>query len=688
MILIHSFRAVLAALTLAAAAPAQDYEQFVKDFRQALAANDAELMTSLVKRDSVSAAWHVDEVCTALSESPMEEIEREAQALVAAWNAAHQTSFASNYYEYLSLIRPEERRERTRLVGAYKRALGTFNANTAGAMDGTVCEQVAAEMEGLAGGFQTLGDHYQAGNCWRLRAMCFDMGYRKETELDPVRAAEAYGKAIEAYDKVDIQHSIYVAIKERRERLEGEAPPAGAEGAAAPSPAGGEAAAAGAAVAGTKVVEGTPLKLALSFEAVEAIDQFARPNYFADVMYQSWPWLFFGTKGGAGAEFPAHNQRGPLLTRVAASEIALDADRDGKGEDSIRLTGKLAPVECQLTADGPARTWAFAMITGIASDRYQGLAYYLEPLDLFFYAFYVGAGSMLGVLGETEVRVIDENCDGLYGGQPLTWQYFGLTEGHFHPEFDSLVIGDSERAIPWSEFVQVPQAEGSWYRLEALDAGTVLAATPVTLETGRLVLDFEGPPVSWLVVRGEGQFANSYFDLLAGGKEGVAVPAGSYVLYAGEVRKGKNQQAAKALILPPSTPLRWTVAAGAKTTVELGGPFGYDFKATRSQEGVTVLGKSVVVIGARGERYERPWNCVARPEASVRKQGQKKGSTPERMEAVLDLMALDDEGKERYGLGDAWFPLDTTLQFVGEAYEVQLSEKRHELFGKVESAWK
>ena len=223
------------------------------------------------------------------------------------------------------------------------------------------------------------------------------------------------------------------------------------------------------------------------------------------------------------------------------------------------------------------------------------------------------------------MRVIDENCDGFYGSQPLTWQYFGLTEGYFHPEFDSLVIGDSERALPWSEYVQVPEVKGTWYKLEAQDSGTAFAATPVKLDTGRLQLAYEGPPVTWLVVRGEGQFANAYFDVLAGGKDGVEVPVGTYWLYAGEVRKGKKQQAAKALILPPSTPLSWKVAAGATTKVELGGPFGFDFKASRTQDGVTVLGKSVVVIGARGERYERPWNCVARPEVSVPQAGREEG---------------------------------------------------------------
>ena len=56
---------------------------------------------------------------------------------------------------------------------------------------------------------------------------------------------------------------------------------------------------------------------------------------------------------------------------------------------------------------------------------------------------------------------------------------------------------------------------------------------------------------------------------------------------------------------------------------------------------------------------------MPRPAGSVRKQGQKKGGEPMEMDAVLDMNELDDQGKSRFGFGDAWFPLDTTLSFVG-----------------------
>jgi hypothetical protein len=685
--------AVLAALLLPTPARGQDVEAFKLEFRQALAANDEARMTELVEGRSTEAAQMIDQACTAVGASPSEEAEREAQALVSAWNAAHGTEFASRYYEYVSLLRPEERRERDRLLTAYRRQSATVLANQAGSRDRQVYEQLAADLEVLAEGFTTLGDSYQAGNCWQFVGLCFDTGFRKEGEVDGPRAAAAFGKALAAWDKAQVQHGLYDEIQARHARLTvnpggGPAvpPPTGGGGAGEAGGGGAPPVPATADPVGPKVDPArAATSLSMRFEVVESVDRFARPSYFADEAYQSWPWLPFGAKGGPAVEFPAHKQAGPLLSRVATMDVGLDSERDGKSETAIKVTGRITPVECSLPAEGGRRPWAFMLTTGIQDDYYQGLKYYFEPLDEYFYAFFIGAGSVLGSLGEADLRVIDENCDGIYGSAPLFWQYGGLTEGYYHPELDSLVIGDSERAVPWSEYVQTPRG---WYKLESFKGGMELYATPVLPETGRLVLSYSGPPVTWLVVRGEGAYGNCYFDLMADPKKGIDVPAGGYSLFVGEVRQGKKQQTQKALILPPSTPLRWTVEAGKTTKVELGGPFGFDFKTARTADGVTVIGKSVVVTGARGERYERPWNCVAHPEASVRKQGQKKGGTPEALEQVLDLMAIDDEGEYRYGLNDAWFPLDTTVLFVGDAFEVQLTERRHPLFGKVESAWK
>ena len=46
---------------------------------------------------------------------------------------------------------------------------------------------------------------------------------------------------------------------------------------------------------------------------------------------------------------------------------------------------------------------------------------------------------------------------------------------------------------------------------------------------------------------------------------------------------------------------------------------------------------------------------------------------------------------EKHGWPAAWFPLDTTVETKekpGTEVEVQLVDKKHDLFGKVESDWK
>jgi hypothetical protein len=100
------------------------------------------------------------------------------------------------------------------------------------------------------------------------------------------------------------------------------------------------------------------------------------------------------------------------------------------------------------------------------------------------------------------------------------------------------------------------------------------------------------------------------------------------------------------------------------------------------------VGRSISIIGSATERYERPWNCVPHAEAAWRKKGAKKGSKPERMGLILDTQALYDRGEE--GWHQIWFPLDHEFDVKGSegGVEVQITVKKHDLFGKIDSEWK
>jgi hypothetical protein len=306
----------------------------------------------------------------------------------------------------------------------------------------------------------------------------------------------------------------------------------------------------------------------------------------------------------------------------------------------------------------------------------------LAPDDKQLKIFAFNAASIVGSIDGIPLRVNDDSLDGVYGSKPLTWGHPGLTPDYFQPELDSIVIGASKRARPWSEFQEIG---GKWYKLEIPPEGKELKATPVAPDLGTLKLEAKGIAPTWVVVKGQNDGQNSYFDLVEGGAKGVSVPVGRYTLYYGEVRKGKKRQVQKTLIIPAKNPPTFDVKKGETTLVTLGAPFSFDFRKTYAEEKLTVLGGTVVVTGSQGERYERPWGVVPEPEVSWRKQGTKKASQPKRMDLVLDNEIISQKG-----WAAAWAPQDLVLECKGggDAVEVQLTQKKHDLFGKIESDWK
>jgi hypothetical protein len=331
--------------------------------------------------------------------------------------------------------------------------------------------------------------------------------------------------------------------------------------------------------------------------------------------------------------------------------------------------------------EGPSRRkWAVLAITGSETDSYQGIQVNLAPNDDLVNVYYAPAGSMRGEIDGTAIRILDDNLDGIYGSPAVAYGHIGLTKGHYQPEMDSVVIGKSKRALPWSEYQQI---EGTWYRMEIADGGNKLSATPQNLPTGSLKLKYKGPAASFLIVRGENTYENSFFDLSSA--KSVEVPLGRYSFYFGMVSKGKKKQLLKAVILPSDSMPIWTVSeAGMEVEVELGSPFGFDWKAEIADRSVTVLGHSVCVTGVAGERYERVWGAVSQPEVSFREKGAKRGSRGEEMDKIKDQDALYRSWKA------PWFPVDVTLKKRGSVteVEVQLVEKKNKLFGKITSIWK
>jgi hypothetical protein len=670
--------ALTAALCGASAAHDRS-EAFVTKFRQAQQINSKDEMAKLLRQYQVEAVPYIIERCETLPEISNAQqnarLEEDMAYLRSAWRDAFKSGFVERVYEYYSLVDQSSWKERQRLKVAYLKVLDRHLKNEE-LKNGPESELLSQECKQLALGFEQVGDFFHVARCWNLVGLNCDE-YLRGSDGDLYRAAEAFGKTIEFCDRIELNDGWYQQTAQRYRSLEANGYTGAPPDPNAPPP--------------DAPVEapGIPAVVAqMSFEAIPKLETFERPSYVVDDVYQIWPSVYMQERGSSGKFFTLGDR--PLLLRVGSSELAIDFDGDGQGDQKVPAKGNRTLVDLPLGEGEEARRWAFLTEVGVQNDTYQGLSYNLSNSDEAFNLFIVGAGSLVGTLGEVPVRVIDDNLDGIYGSGSKGWNWIGLVKDELEPDVDSIVIGSSKRARPWSEFQNV---EGQWYKMASVKAGLEIQATPVEVETGRLKLDYKGTRPEFLVVRGKGSLEASFFDLEQNGAAGVEVPVGQYELSFGIVRKGKKAQTVKALILPGKNTPTWTVAAGETTAVSMGAPFAFTFDYQAADETLTVKGESVVIVGSASERYRRLWNCVPRPEVSYRKAGSRRGSKPkpDEMDIVLDIYEQDEKGESRWTSASTFAPVDTVFEIKsrpGEQIEVQLFEKKNKLFKSIESDWK
>jgi hypothetical protein len=670
------FVCALAPAPLPALVQAPDkYAQFKKNFKAAQAVGAHEEMARLVRSNQDEAIRLVSELANAMAAGSSAEIEAEFQALSKTWSEVFKTDFVERLYRYhseLAFDKPR-REERYKLEVKYYEKLKALNANASGAKDSAVYEMVGAEFAAFSARFEELGDHYFAAQAAAGVAVSSDESYRGK-DADLRRACEWWGKAVANFDKVALNYSYYQSCKQRFEGLVaagfGPAPAADPNAPAAPTT--------------TPSAPAAPVVAATSFELVDSLEKFVRPLFTADELYQMWPIVSLGAKGSS-ANFQALGDKGPSVLRTESAKAGVDVDRDGAADKPLPMTGNFTAIDVEFGAD--KRRWGFLFKTGIQDDRFQGLQTNLLPDDNQMRVYVINAASVVASINGTPVRVLDENMDGEYGSEPKPFYYPGLSEGVAQPDYDCVVVGASKRARPWSKYLEVG---GAWYEVKPLAAGAQIEYRATPLETGTLKLDFKGPvQPNFLILKGTGNLEGCYFDVVTENKKPLAVPVGQYELMVGELRQGKKTQTVKCLILPGSDARRYMVSKGAETLVTLGAPFNFEFSTEAAEESLTVKGKSVAVVGSAKERYERFWNCVPRPEVSVRKAGSKKGGKPEKMDIVMDLLERNEDGSFRFVEADTWRPIDTQFAIKkGESVEAQLSEKKHKLLGDISSEFK
>lgn len=683
---------VLVAFVLCAARPATAQDRFA-EFQAKLAElvklDDKEGLAKLVKSYQEEAERHVAELCWRNRPIPSD-AKKQIAALDPAWQTVFaKSNFVNKMFGYYSQLGTNSWKQWAPAKEKLDSVLQRFDENLKGARDPAVWDDIGSASEAVAADFDAVNDHYFAAQAWLTAAICFDENYRDKSKgaIDYARAQRAYDEARRHYLYVEFNGARFDQVRTRlaqlTEKAAPERPKAGEAGKGSePEKGGGEPEKGG--DAGGKGQDGAPglpagaVAVPLTFEMVEKLETFVRPHFHTDDVYQMWRPIQFRENGNVQSlDLVAPS---PKFRRVTSSQFEVDQDGDGTYDKQVAITGNRQPLTMVLGSGETQRPWGFLFTIGLEKDIYQGLQVHLGPQDAGLSVYMAGGASMVGKFGELALRVIDDDMNGVYGNWPQTWGHIGLTSNAFQPEMDCVVIGAEKRARPWSEYQQIA---GKWYQFTNEKYGTVLHVTPAEVETGTIKLDFKGPNwPSWLVLRGSGRFENTFIDVAADGKKGVAVPVGQWSLYYGDIRKGAKQQTTKCLILPPVDPKTWTVDGGKELVLRLGEPFRFDFKFENLGDSVKILGQTVAVVGKEGERYERLWNCVVSPECEWRKAGTKKGGKPEKMLHMLD--PLDPNIWTA-----VWKPLDLVMSMKEqvEKVEVHMFEKKHKFFGAIESPW-
>lgn len=659
---------------------------FLKEFKKHLAAQNTAEMQKLVKGQTSAAVITVVEVAEEIAAAPSEELETLHAALRDAWKAVHKTEFAEKVYRFFSNINASTKKNLADLKKAAEPGLREWENNQE-KKDAQTFDLVEAKLREYIDYFDQEGDLYHASELAAICARSTDEVLRPGGDLH--LAYGYYARAVEYREKLDLKDGVFEECTKRKAALAargfdkkkgGEPAPQEPGGAPPPKP--------------EKPVSTTPLKVPLAFEVVGTFDAFQRPTYYADDIFEIWNGVPLEKARGEKATFPQMGSLSPTFQRFGATDVKMDVDGDGKMDEKVPLTGNIVPVKITVGKGDSARPWAFLVVTGQQQSIYQGIQVNLAPVDEQTTLLTLGAASVVGDVGGTKLRIIDETFDAIYGSRPLTYGFVGISDRLdpakerlcYQPDFDTMVVGAAKRARPFS---QIANLDGHWYRLEVLENGKELIATPEDVETGTIKLDFKGavaPAV--VIIRGKdgSPLERSWYDITEGGAKGIQVPVGVYELAYGEIRKGKKKQIQKCVILPGKTAPTWGVRRGETTVVELGAPFGIDFVTIKEEEKTVVHGRSVRVVGKAGERYERTWNCIVVPEAGFRKKGAKgKAAKYEKMTKPGDNEIMNKPG----GWDNPWSPLDLVLDTKGHGeVEVQLVLKAHDFFGKIESAWK
>jgi hypothetical protein len=344
-----------------------------------------------------------------------------------------------------------------------------------------------------------------------------------------------------------------------------------------------------------------------------------------------------------------------------------------------------------MIVDGKQIRGAFFFWTGGNQEDLSGVGMNIAPNRNSARVYYKGATGLEFEFQGQKLWCIDENATGGFGERQGMRSLRHVPYQVLVP--DSMVLPGERMPVPFSDFIKL---EDGYYKTKI--SGTTLKLRKVDMKTtplGRLRMEYKGPrkcrPVH-LVMGEVSAFSGALFDIAAEPK-GVEVPAGKYQIVTGMLKVGRGRRAQTATIASGKA-VTIDVLPGEEAVVEVGGPYTYDFEYKLGGS-LVVNGSSVKIHGRGGEVYLDVWGGVPEPTVFVRRRGSSRGRAvgelvrPENGKELDSYFRAKNQQDNRFGLLDAIFtPMDLRVRKPRGSIEVRLVERRHSLFGKVESEWK
>ncbi len=428
-----------------------------------------------------------------------------------------------------------------------------------------------------------------------------------------------------------------------------------------------------------------------------------------------WPlaWRGIFLEGTAPKDMDGFSDGPVTLQRTGASKYFAIVDKENPKSKKVPLKIGAKPRAMYVPyMKGDEETeYAFWFYVGGTQVQVGGVTLNLSPQwgrRKTAFVYYRSASILSCKIAGQEVKLYDENFNGMVGEDPGSVRFGdfrlggGLEKPLSHPTVDSMRIGGNKHLLPFSRYVHLGDV---WYRLRVLGNNERLnyrPLDPATVPTGTIVYKWKGPSKAkpkHVIVREMSFFKGAAFDLVAGGRKGIEVPAGEYEIFYGRIYNGKAPRANYSVLLKGKSP-SIKVEAGKTVTVQLGAPFHLEFEKKQEGRNLIMDSSTFWIRGNFGVKYTSFMPEVLEPDLLVAKDQNGKGAR--KMGSWRRLEGNELEGLRRTFskvplLHLAFVPINKdTKNGITSLIKVPLKkapfigvrQSKHKMFGKLLPVWK